>query len=595
MKEIKRLLLEVRPLYKYLAVILLLAVGRTLIGLADPWIYSEIINFLTYRELGPVFDRILPDAGQMMTLVYLAVLFFGFDSLRTIWVNFSTYYSVFFTTKSRDTISRKVLAKLHSLSVGYFENVKPGMLQERIMSGTRAISSLSQSTLTDIIPIILQFVVGVGVLAHFNLWLSLALVLAIPVYVGLGYWRAKLAKKFEEKIRDAFEERHSVYVENINYQQLIKEYGREQFEQKRFDKAMRYAFDLQLKQQKMRRLFTVAQEIVVNAGYAWTLGFGGYLVFGGQLRIGDVVLASTYLNSVIFRVGEVMTTLENIQLDFVSAKRLFELIDHKDSVGDLDSAGNLKAVKGEIEFRNVSFDYRGNDNISSRNVLRNFNLKIKAGETVALVGPSGIGKSTIIKLLLRFYDPVKGEVLVDGHNVRDITQSSLRQNISSIMQDVLVLNQKIKYNIGYGRPTAKFKEIESASKAANMWTFVNSLKDKFNTVVGERGVKLSGGEKQRLGIARALLKDAPILVMDEATSALDSENEEQVQKALWELTKGRTTIIIAHRLSTVKRADRIIVLGKGKVLEEGTHAQLLKKPKSYYKKLYKMQGVLLRG
>lgn len=594
MKDIRRLWIEIRPLYKYLVVILLLAIGQTAINLVDPWIYSEVINFLTYGKLGLVFDVVLPDANQVVTLIYLVVLFFGFDTLRTVWVNFSTYYWVFFETRSRDTISRKVLAKLHGLSVGYFENVKPGLLQERIMSGTRAITNLSRSTTTDIIPIILQMIAGVGVLAYFDIWLSVALVVALPLHILLSYFRTVATKKTEEKIRDAFEERHAVYVENINYQQLIKEYGREIFEQKRFDKVMAHAFKMQLQQQRIRRFYTVSQEVIVNLAYAWTMGYGGYLALQGSLRVGDVVLVASYLNTIIWRVGSIMSLWEGIQLDLVSAKRLFELIDHKDDVEDLDSAGNLRAVKGEIEFRNVSFNYIGNDQSKSRSVLKNFNLKIKAGETVALVGPSGIGKSTIIKLLLRFYDPSKGMITIDGHNIRSITQSSLRHNISSIMQDVLVLNERIKYNIGYGRPTAKFKEIEQASKLANLYSFINSLKDKFNTKVGERGVKLSGGEKQRLGIARALLKDAPILVMDEATSALDSENEAQIQRSLWELAKGRTTIIIAHRLSTVKKADRIVVLGKGRVLEEGTHNQLLKKPNGYYKKLYTMQGVLLR-
>lgn len=594
MKDIRRLWIEIRPLYKYLVVILLLAIGQTTINLVDPWIYSEVINFLTYGKLGSVFDVVLPDANQAFTLIYLVVLFFGFDTLRTVWVNFSTYYWVFFETRSRDTISRKVLAKLHGLSVGYFENVKPGLLQERIMSGTRAITNLSRSTTTDIIPIILQMIAGVGVLAHFDIWLSVALVVALPLHILLSYFRTVATKKTEEKIRDAFEERHAVYVENINYQQLIKEYGREIFEQKRFDKVMDHAFKMQLQQQRIRRFYTVSQEVIVNLAYAWTMGYGGYLALQGSLRVGDVVLVASYLNTIIWRVGSIMSLWEGIQLDLVSAKRLFELIDHKDDVEDLDSAGNLRAVKGEIEFRNVSFNYVGNDQSKFRSVLRNFNLKIKAGETVALVGPSGIGKSTIIKLLLRFYDPSKGMITIDGHDIRSITQSSLRHNISSIMQDVLVLNERIKYNIGYGRPTAKFKEIEQASKLANLYSFINSLKDKFNTKVGERGVKLSGGEKQRLGIARALLKDAPILVMDEATSALDSENEAQIQRSLWELAKGRTTIIIAHRLSTVKKADRIVVLGKGRVLEEGTHNQLLKKPNGYYKKLYTMQGVLLR-
>lgn len=593
MREIRRLLVEIRPLYGYLAVVLVFALVRTGVGLLDPWVYREVINYLTYRELSQIFQNILPATTEVGTLMYLVLIFLGTDVFRSVWYNLSTYYSVFFTTRSRDIISKRVLKKLHSLSVGYFENTKPGLLQERIMMGTRAVTSLSQEILVDIIPVIFQLAVGIVVLAYFDIWLSVGLMIATPLYVGLSYWRTKLAKKTEELVRDAMEERHATYVENINYQQLIKEYGREKFEQKRFDVIAKNAFTLQLRQQKMLRTFWILQELIIDGAYAWAMGYGGYLVITGSMQIGDVVLVASYLNNVIHRVSVIMSILESIQIDFISARRLFDLFDHKDAVEDLDNAVNLKLVKGEVEFQNVSFAYEGGEEIRGRKVFNNFNLKIKAGETVALVGPSGVGKSTLIKLLLRFYDPDKGTVLVDGKDIRTITQTSLRHNIATIMQDVLVLNERIRYNIGYGKPTAGMAAIVKASKTANLFEFINSLKDKFNTRVGERGVKLSGGERQRLGIARAMLKDAPILIMDEATSALDSVNENKIQQAMWRLIKGRTTIIIAHRLSTVKKADKIVVLNGGKIVEQGTHKELLKKG-GYYKKLYSMQGVLLK-
>jgi ABC-type multidrug transport system fused ATPase/permease subunit len=317
------------------------------------------------------------------------------------------------------------------------------------------------------------------------------------------------------------------------------------------------------------------------------------LVLSGKLMVGDLILFISYLNRVLGPLGSVMQIYDSIQVGMVSVQRLFKLWDYPDNVTDTPDAKPIQVTDGSIEFKRVSFSYKNTKKFRGEKVVfKNLSLRIRPREVVALVGPSGVGKSTFVKLLMRFYDPTKGQVLIDGQDIKQVTQRSLRKHISAVMQDVAVFNNTIGYNIKYGRPTATNQQITDVTKVANLYNFVSSLRKRFKTMVGEKGVRLSGGERQRLAIARAILKDAKIIVMDEATSALDSENEKQIQDAMWKLIEGRTTIVVAHRLSTVKRADRIIVFDKGKILEQGTHNQLMSKS-GYYRRLFTMQGDLL--
>jgi len=311
------------------------------------------------------------------------------------------------------------------------------------------------------------------------------------------------------------------------------------------------------------------------------------------LSIGDLILFVAYLGRVFDPLGWLTQIYDQLQVGFVAIGRLFKIWDIVPAVDDVPNARPLKIEGGEVRFEKVHFAYHTSKRQKGeRVVFKNFNLTIRPHEVVAIVGPSGVGKSTLTKLLLRLYDPDKGRVIIDGQDIATVTQDSLRKNVGTVMQEVAALNNTLQYNLKYGSPRANLARIAGATKAANLYEFVMSLPRKFKTKIGERGVRLSGGEKQRLAIARALLKDAPILILDEATSALDSENEALIQEALWKLIEGKTAIIIAHRLSTVKRANRVIVLENGKITEEGSHEQLMKRS-GYYRRLFTLQGAML--
>lgn len=398
---------------------------------------------------------------------------------------------------------------------------------------------------------------------------------------------------WQTKIRTQWEAQQRLVMDNFYHQQLIKEFSREDYEISRLDHIQKKIMELRRNQERWLRFTGVLRESIYTLGYMWVYGYGGFLVLSGKLMVGDLILFISYLNRVLGPLSSVMQIYDSIQVGMVSVQRLFKLWDYQDNVTDVPDAKPLRVNEGAIEFKHVSFSYKNTKKFKGEKVVfKNLSLKIKPREVVALVGPSGVGKSTFVKLLMRFYDPVKGQVLIDGQDIKQVTQRSLRRYISAVMQDIAVFNNTIGYNIKYGKSTATNQEITKVTKIANLYDFVASLRKKFKTMVGEKGVRLSGGERQRLAIARAILKDAKIIVMDEATSALDSENEKKIQDAMWKLINGRTTIIVAHRLSTVKKADRIVVIDKGRILEQGSHSELMKKS-GYYRRLFTMQGNLL--
>lgn len=327
--------------------------------------------------------------------------------------------------------------------------------------------------------------------------------------------------------------------------------------------------------------------LVVNLAQISILGLGTYWTITNKITLGDLILVTTYTNRSIQPLWSLTWIFDRVVRDMRSVRRVFELLDTEPEIKDAPNAKKLQIRQGSISFRDVSFRY---EDKKQKKVVSGFTLDIPAGQTIAFVGKSGVGKSTLIKLLLRFYDIQKGSILIDNQDITKVTQKSLRENIGVVMQDSILFNDTAENNIKYGGRAVPKKNILIASKAANAHEFVEKLPKKYDTVVGERGVKLSGGEQQRINIARAFLKNPPILVLDEATSSLDSESEQKIQDALWTLVKGRTTLIIAHRLSTVMRADLIVVMDKGKIVETGKHSDLIKKKNGIYANLYKIQS-----
>lgn len=313
------------------------------------------------------------------------------------------------------------------------------------------------------------------------------------------------------------------------------------------------------------------------------LGLGAYWVSQGKITLGTLVMVWQYVGGIYSPLWMLSRIYDNTQQDLVSVKRIFEILDTKPEIEDANDAIALGKINGDIELSGLKFKYK------NRNVLNGIDLKIPKGRVVAIVGRSGVGKSTLVKLLLRFYDPQEGYITVDGCDIRNVTQRSLRENIGVVLQDTAIFNDTALNNVAYSKSNAPKEEVVRAAKTAHAHEFIKDLPEGYDTIVGERGVKLSGGEQQRINIARAVLKNPPILVLDEATSHLDSESEKLIQDALWKLIEGRTSIIIAHRLSTIMKADLIVVLDKGKIAEVGTHDELVKK-EGIYNKLFKIQS-----
>ena len=423
----------------------------------------------------------------------------------------------------------------------------------------------------------------IGGLFYLHWKYAFFIVVVLPV---LGIPLAQFARKLRKASKDSMVQISEIYTslqEMLSGFTVIKSFCREKHEEKRFAVNNKDYYNVQQRIVRVDARTTPVMEVLSMTGVSIVLWFGGKDVINGAWTLGDFtafILAVQQMYQPIKNFSQLNST---IQQAVSASERVFEILDEESKIFNLPDAKNIDVFSNDIVYKNVSFEYE-----QSKSILKNINIDIKKGQTVAFVGSSGSGKSTIANLLLRFYDVNSGEILVDGTNIKNLTLESLRDKIGVVSQDVFLFNDTVKYNIAYGKLDAGDEEIEKAAKAANAHKFISAMPDGYNTLIGERGMKLSGGEKQRIAIARAMLKNPPILVLDEATSALDSESEKLVQEAIETLMKNRTVILIAHRLSTVKNADQIIVIDKGTVVERGKHQELLDK-NGVYAKLYNLK------
>ena len=470
------------------------------------------------------------------------------------------------------SLALETFEHIHRLSLRYHITRKTGGLSRVIERGVKGVEFLLRYLVFSTGPLVLELIfIGAAIFWKLQDWRYVGIILAtIAVYVwftlAITEWRVKLRRVMNEQDTDA----NQKAIDSLLNFETVKYFGAAKREAARYDQAMAGYESAALKTSYSLAFLNFGQAVLITSGLVAVMLLAASGVQAGELTVGDFVLVNAYMIQITMPLNFLGTVYREIRQALVDMRQMFDLLNEPPEVRDKTNASALKVTNGHVTFESVSFSYE-----PQRQILRGINVDIPAGQTIAIVGPSGSGKSTIGRLLFRFYDVTGGAVLIDGQDVRDVTQDSLHRAIGVVPQDTVLFNDTIYYNIAYGREFATHDEIINAARDAQIHEFIMSLPDGYDTRVGERGLKLSGGEKQRVGIARTLLKDPPILLLDEATSALDSETEHEIQEALERAGQGRTVITIAHRLSTVSNADAILVLEKGVVVETGTHQELL--------------------
>lgn len=489
------------------------------------------------------------------------------------------------TEEAQRRAGARVFAHVHALSVRFHQSKRTGAVYRTIERGVRAIDFLLRFLAFNIAPTLIELALAAGVLAWRYGW-NFALIAALTVGVyawatfGVTEWRLKYRRQMNELDSEAA----GRAVDSLLNFETVKSFAAEARETERYDGALAQYAKAAVRANTSLVLLNVAQNVVMNIGLLAMVLSAGFLVARGPMGPGDitaVILIMTNLYAPLNMLGFAYREIKQTSIDM---EKMYALLDEAPDIADAPNAPALQPKGGEVVFDAVSFAHEGRDR-----GLDSVSFTAPAGKTTAIVGPSGAGKSTILKLLFRFYDPSAGRVLIDGQDLRTVTQTSVRQALGLVPQDVVLFNDTIRYNIAYARPEASQAELEDAARRAQLLHFIESLPKGWDTRVGERGLKLSGGEKQRVGIARVVLKNPQILILDEATSSLDSGTEAEVQDALEDASRGRTTIVVAHRLSTIAGADQIIVLEEGHVVERGAHAALIAKD-GLYASLWKRQA-----
>jgi ATP-binding cassette, subfamily B, bacterial len=489
-----------------------------------------------------------------------------------------------------EALLSNTVERIYNFPLHMYRKEGVGATMNRLEKGINGFVGAVSELITNLLPSLVYLVMALVVMFQLNVKMTLLVLVFAPIPALLALYAAPVQKKRERHLLDMWSGINSRMNEVLSGIVTVRSFVMENEEKRKFIGRVSSTNTRVLKGVKFDSGIGALQTLSVTVAKISAIGFGGYLVMNDQLSIGSLVAFLGFIGGLFGPIHGLTGTYKILQTASVNLNHIFNILDMEDNMRDQPNAAEAKFLRGEVIFNNVYFAY-SND---GPEILKGLNLNIKTGETVAIVGPSGAGKSTIIGLLQRFIDPQQGNILIDGTDVKNMKSQSLRKQIGIVLQDVVLFNESIYNNILYGRPDATREEVENAAKAANIHERVQQFEKGYNTLAGERGNKLSLGERQRLSIARAILKDAPILILDEATSALDTELESKVQGALNNLVKGRTTLIIAHRLSTVVNADRILVLKEGKIFESGTHAELILQ-RGYYHSLVEKQieGLLL--
>lgn len=533
----------------------------------------------------PLIMRNITNAGvegfATLTIEYVLKIGILYIILRLI--DSAAYYYMAYIghvmgTKIETDMRRDAYAHLHKLSNTYFNNTKVGQIMGRITNDLFDVTEFSHHCPEEFFIAGIKGIVSFVILININIPLTLIIFAIIPL---MFFICGKLSKRMKNTFREQrviTGELNARIEDSLLGQRVVKAFANEDLEQSKFNTDNKNFFSVKKKSYRYMGAFSTSTRLFDGIIYATVVIIGSLFMIDGKINAGDLVAYLLYVTTFIATVRRIIEFSEQFQRGMTGIERFLQIMDADIEIFDEPAAVDIVNPKGNIEFKNVSFEYPDDHN----RVFTGLNLNIKSGEKIAFVGPSGGGKTTLCNLIPRFYDVTKGEIFLDGKNIKEYTLKSLRKNIGMVQQEVYLFSGTVYENIVYGKPGATMEEVINAAKQAGADEFINELKDGYNTYVGERGVKLSGGQKQRISIARVFLKNPPIIILDEATSALDNESEFAVAKSLSKLSIGRTTITIAHRLSTIRNADRIMVLTEDGIVEEGNHEELLKLKGIYY-------------
>lgn len=565
-----RILSYIKPYMHRLLFAMVCTIMAAAGNLYIPWIIKDMIDEVLADKNGTMLNWI---AASIIAIFIVRGLFWYGQNYLMSYVGQSVIID----------IHAAVFKKLQRLSVSFYDKNKTGTIMSYVTNDVNALQSAMVENTIEMITEGFILIGSVVAMIYLDWRLTLFTVCTFPVVLWFMEFFGKKIRKTGGRIQECTADITSVLQESVASARVIKSFVREDYEVDRFDVENKANFRANMKNAQLMATLTPVVELVAAIGVTMIIWYGGNNVINGTITAGSLVAFLTYAVNISNPIKRLTRVIGNIQKALAAAQRVFMIIDMPEEIAESRDAKQLPEVIGKVEFQNVSFAY--ND---KGNVITDLSFSVKPGEVIAIVGPSGAGKSTIANLLPRFYDVNKGDIKIDGHSVREVTLDSLREQVGIVPQETMLFNGSVYNNILYGRLDATKEEIEAAAKAANAHDFIMQLTDGYETKLGDRGVNLSGGQRQRIAIARAILKNPRILILDEATSALDTESERVVQEALDRLMVGRTSFVIAHRLSTVKNADKILVLEKGNLVESGTHDELLALD-GLYAHLYKIQ------
>lgn len=570
MDTYKRLISYVRPymgrMFAAIACIILAAGGN----LAVPWIIKDVI------------DQVLINKDMaMLNIIAIGILIIFF--LRGIFFFGQTYLMSYIGQRVIIDIREAVYRQLQRLSLGYFDKRQTGAIMSSVTNDVSALQAALVESMVEMVTEAMILIGSLGAMFFLHWKLSLLTLITMPLVLQAINTFGKKLRQAGRVLQARTADITAILQETISGIRVIKSFAREDYETDRFKQENFYNFRAQMKTSQLLATLTPVIEFLSAIGVTVIIWYGGMEVINGNLTSGALIAFLIYVVNLANPVKRLSKVYGNIQKSLAAAERVFDILDTEPDIKDMPGAVVLPEIEGHVALQHLSFAYS-----PGHYALRDVSLEVQPGQTVAIVGPSGAGKTTIANLLPRFYEATEGCILVDGKDIRTVTMQSLRQQIGIVPQETVLFNGTVYDNILYGRLDATREEVIAAAKAANAHSFIDRMPDQYQTQIGERGAKLSGGQRQRISIARAILKDPRILILDEATSALDTESEKLVQQALDKLMIGRTSFVIAHRLSTVQRADMIVVLDKGRLVEQGTHSELLASG-GLYSTLYQVQ------